>query len=369
MWSGATPQWLDALTRSQGLYVRVEVWFADQLVSTVDVDSGAVAVTARNRVRRKLKIAVPERLWPALDTDLLAPYGPRLKVFRGILDGAGALVGGRPAPVFAGRVEQVGEYDRRSGSVPVAAVDPFADINDAQFEEPFIPQAGTRITTVIGQLVVEVHPGAVVDDRTGSVATVPDGIMWDTDRGKAIDDLAAAIGAEVFFEPDGITCVIRPVPTLDGLPVWTLSTGAGGVIVRDTRSKSRTDVANRLIVHVERPNATPLLVRCTDDRAASPIRYGGPYGKVVRHMSNPLITDAAQATVAGNARLARSIGLTRTRAIECPPNPALEAGDLIAVVTDDGVELHIADAFPVGLGPDDTMTIATRSTHTSADDS
>jgi hypothetical protein len=85
----------------------------------------------------------------------------------------------------------------------------------------------------------------------------------------------------------------------------------------------------------------------------------------VRHYSNPLITTQEQGLLAGRARLARSLGITRTRDVDTVPNPALEGGDLIAVATDEGTELHIADAFGVPLAVADGMTINTRSTQTS----
>jgi hypothetical protein len=155
---------------------------------------------------------------------------------------------------------------------------------------------------------------------------------------------------------------VRPVPTLAGAPVWTLrSDSEDAVIISDQTGRARTDVANKVVVDVERSGDTPLLVAVADTNPLSPTRFGGPYGKVVRHMSNALITTAAQAAVAGEARLARVIGITRTREIECPPNPGLEAGDVIRIETSEGTEIHIADSFTLPLNAEATMRIQTRS--------
>lgn len=362
MWP-VTADWLAALGRSHGRYTRMEVWYDGEQVAEYQPQSGSVQVTARNRVRRTLSATLPESAWPVRPTDPLAPYGSQLRVYQGITGANGALIDDE-VPVFAGRIKSVSRQ-RFAGQMTVNAEDRFAEVNDAQFETPFTPRSGVIAVTTIQQLVLGVVPDAIVLDQTGAADPVPQGIAWDTDRGQAIDDLAAAIGAEVVFLPDGVTCVIRPVPVLGGTPAWTLTEGAGGVLIRDTDSRDRTDVANRLIVHVEQAGQNQILVAVTDDDASSPTRYGGPYGKVVRHYRNPLITSAGQGQRAGAARLARVIGATRVRQLDHMPNPALEAGDLTAVQTAVGTEQHIADSFALPLAVTDGMTTQTRSTGTS----
>lgn len=362
MWP-VTAAWLSALGASHSRYTRIEAWYAGEQVGEYMPESGAVQVTGRNRVRRTLSAVLPESAWPVTALDPLAPTGQRLLAYQGIRGVDGTLIGSE-VPVFAGRVEKVSRQ-RLSGRVQIEATDPAADINDQQFEQPYSPPSGALVTATISTLIRDVYRGANVVDSTGSQATVPAGIMWDTDRGKAIDDLAAAIGAEVYCLPDGATWVIRPVPVLSGTPVWTLADGRGGTMVRDQQSKARTGVANRVIVHVEQSAQTPVTVTVTDDDANSPTYFGGPYGKVIEHYSNSLIGTQQQAALAGYARLSRLMGLTRTRDIDHIPNPALEGGDLIAVQTSDGTELHIADVLRIPLEVTTVATSSTRSTQAS----
>lgn len=361
MWS-VTPAWLADLSKPHGRYTRMEAWYNGARVGPIPVESGSVAVTARNRVRRTLTAVVPEAYWPTATSSALAPYGAQLKVWQGITGANGQLIGSE-VPIFAGRVETVDRV-RRAGKVTVTALDPFGAVNDLMFEQPRAAAADS-VVRQIQALVGEAVPGSGVVDVTGSVALVPAGIMWDQDRGAAIDQLAGSLGAEVFFLPDGLTCLIRPIPQLGGTPVWSLVQGQNSTIVRDAQARSRTDVANRVVVHVEQPGQSPILQPVTDAGLQSPTRYGGPYGMVVRHYSNPLITTADQALTAGAARLARSIGITRSREVDVVPNPALEAGDLLSITTDEGVEQHIADSFTLPLSVADVMTISTRSTGTS----
>lgn len=362
MWS-VSADWLASLGRSHGRYTRMEVWYGGVQVAEYTPQSGSVQVTARNRIRRTLTAVLPESAYPTSSTDPLAPYGARLRVYQGITGPNGELIGSE-VPVFAGRIRSV-QRQRFSGTTTVTAEDPFADVNDLQFESSYVPEAGSLIVPTIEGLIIEAWPTAQFVDLTGAMDPVPTGMMWDQDRGQAVDDLAAAIGAEVFFQPDDTTCVIRPVPMLGGTPVWALTEGQGGVLLRDTDSRDRGDVANRIVVHGEAPGQVPLQVTVTDDGATSLTRYGGPYGRVVRHYSNALITTTTQGRTAGIARLARSIGATRVRQLDTPPNAALEAGDLIAVTTTAGAEQHIADSFTLPFEVSAGMTTQTRSTGTS----
>jgi hypothetical protein len=357
MWT-VPANYLSALSQSHGRYTRMEAWFNGAKVADLVPESGQVQVTAKNRIRRMLSAVVSEAYWPTIG-DPLDPSGAQLKVYQGITGTNGNLIGSE-VPIFTGRVETV-QRQRLAGKLTVTALDPFGPVNDQQFEQPEAVPAGLLIQETIKGLISNVVNVSFVD-TTGIQVGLPVPVMWDTDRGAAIDELASALGAEVFFLPDGVTCTIRPIPVLGGTSVWTLTQGVNSTIVRDAQTRSRTDVANRMIVHVEQPNQTPFTVTISDDNPQSPTRYGGPYGKVVRHLSNPLISSYVQAEAAGRARLARLIGVTRSREVDMVPNPALEAGDLITIVTDEGTEQHIVDSFALPLAVSDVMTVTTRST-------
>lgn len=367
MWD-VSDRWLSTLTKSHGRYTRMELWFDGDLVMEVPVESGSVSVNSQNRIRRITTVDIPESFWPSSLDSSLMPYGGQLRIWQGItaLD---RLVDDE-VPIFTGRVETI-KRDRRSGKMTVTGSDLFADVNDTQFENPRVPTATASAVGNIQLLVAEVFPSAgwIVDSDVPPYG-VTQGIMWDTDRGKAIDDLAAGLGCEVFVLPDASAWRIRNIPVIatDTEYVLTLKDGSGGTIVKDQQSYSRIDVANRIIVHVEVPGNNPFSVTVTDDLPSSPTRFSGPYGQVVRHISNPLIATSAQAVVAGNAKLARSIGATRARTVDMVPNPALEGGDVMRVDTADGIELHIADQFNIPFEPGAVMSVQTRSTATSVSD-
>jgi hypothetical protein len=367
MWPASGP-FLDALPYSQSIVTKVEAWRAGQLLGLIDISEGHVDVTARNRVRRTCELVVPSTLWPVEPTDMLAPYGTYLRCYRGIDLGSGP----EYVPVFHGRVQTVDDRDQfGDAGIDVHAVDLMADVNDARFESPRAGPTGTSIISAITTLITEAVPdaGIVVDSGVDTTSVVPSGMLWDQDRGKAIDDLAQAIGAEVFAGPDG-GFRIRNVPTIDDPAVWSVAEGVAGTLVTAGRSLSREGVYNVVVTVVERANGDlPLRFVAADSNPTSPTYVGGVFGRVPRFLRNPLVTSTWQAEAAGLALLARSIGATRTRTVSCVPNPCLDAGDVLSVVAGGVTETHIADTLTLPLHADGgAMTIGTRSTKPDAGD-
>jgi len=350
-------RWLPALGASHQITTRVEVWHGGGPVGPIDISDGSVTVTAKNRVRRSLSLVVPERYFPSEPTDLFAPYGAELRVFCGLDYGSSS----EEVPVFRGLVKTVDSHKRYDGQLAVTADDLMAGINDQRFETPRAAPS-TTVAAAIANLILEAAPSGttVVIDPRITDAVIPDGLMWDRDRGQAIDDLATSLGAEVWFDPTGIPH-LKPPATLSDPAVWTLADGIGGTVVSDARSVTRDGVYSVVVVIVERSDgSTPIQISVADTDPSSPTYASGPFGRIPRFCKTPLPVDAEQATNAGLALLAKSTGLTRTRQVDCVPNPALEAGDRIDINVAGVLEQHIADSFTLPLTPG-AMSITTRS--------
>lgn len=360
-------RFLAALTKSHGYDGRVEAWYNGAKISEVEFADGSVKVTAKNRERRALTLTVAERLWPKLPGDPLSPYGVWLRAYVTITAGARAFP---EIPVFAGRIGKVNRI-RWSGQLQVEAVDPMWQVNREAFEAPRYVGEGQRIIDVQRTLLTEVFELAMLTDLTGSTAMMPVAATWDTvagARGKALDDLSAALGAELFAQPTAVwpggDFILRPVPSAADPVAWILPDGAASIVAGDEQSQSGLAVANRWIVTSERTDEVePIRVVVSDDDPASPTRYGGPMGKLTDFYNSALITTPAQATAAGQAKLIRSLGPARTRAVRLVANPALEAGDVLAVSVDgEQVEYHVVDDFEVPLtAVTAEMTVITQS--------
>lgn len=359
---------LDALGRSHRVISRIDAYQGGAFIGTVPFSEGKVDVTARNRIRRTLNITCAGALYPLEYTDLLSPYATVLQAWAGIDLGTTQVL----LPVFNGKVELVDNRDQFGGGIEVRARDLMGDVNDARFEQPRAAPTDARIIDAIQALLVEAVPTATVavDAGIDTTSLVPSGLMWDTDRGQAVDDLAQSIGAEVFATPDGAGFRVRNVPTLYDPPSWTALEGAGGTLVTAGRSVGREGVYNVVVGVIERANGDiPLRFIAEDTNVGSPTYVGGLFGRVTRFLRNPLVTSAAQGETATIALLARSIGATRTRTITCVPNAAAEAGDVITALVAGATETHIADTFSLPLHAEGgAMTVGTRSTKPDAGD-
>lgn len=357
MWP-VSARWLPTLGGSHKMVARVEAWNGDTLLGTVDYSDGNVNVTARNRVRRSLNLVVPEHYFPSEPTDMLAPYGTELRAYRGLDYGSSTEL----VPVFRGLVKSVDSRKRYDGQLTVTADDLMAGVNDRRFETPRAAPNSTAITG-LATLLVEASPAGttvVVDPRIID-ADIPAGLLWDRDRGQAIDDLATSLAAEIWFDPVGIPQLRSPA-TLSDPAVWTLADGTGGTVVSDARSVTRDGVYSVVVVVIERSDGSaPILISVADTDPSSPTYAAGPFGRIPRFYRSPLVVSTEQATNAGLALLGRSVGLTRTRSVECVPNAALEAGDRVDIRVAGVMEQHIVDGFTLPLGPDSPMTLTTRS--------
>lgn len=372
MWQVGTAsthaRFLEALGSGHGYVGRVEAWFDGVRIGDVEFQDGRVRCSSRARERRSLEISVAESSWPTNPDDILSPYGVWLRAYVTVTMGEYSFP---EIPVFAGKLSTVARM-RWSGMLRVSAVDPMWQVNREPFDTPRQPSAGMSIPDTIRALLLEVFDESGLQDLSGSGATVPAGTVWDTApgaRGKAIDELAASIGAEIFAMPTSVSpgghFVLRPVPSLAGTVAWTLPDGAASVVESDQQSQSGLSVVNRWVVTSERMSeVAPVRAVVSNDDSASPTRYGGPMGRLTSFYSSPLISTEEQARTAGAAKLARSLGLARVRQLTVIANPALEAGDVLAVSVDgEQVEHHIVDEFELPLtATSASMSISSRST-------
>jgi hypothetical protein len=350
---------LRTLRGSHSIEVQVDAYRgADLVLANVPISGGSVQVDSASQVRRTLSLSVAD---PALDpgadpTAALAPFGSELAVRRGIRYPDGTI---EWCPLGRFRIESARASASGSG-VEVNGADRGAYVQDARFTSIKKSNRSNTIPAEIARLIGEVLPDVAVSDFTGSTASTPKR-FWEEDRWGAIDELAKAIGAEVFFDPDG-DAVIAPVPSIDDVAVWWADAGETGVLLEANLESTREGTYNGVRASGEGGDTAPVSAFVTDDDPTSPTYWGGGFGQKPRFYVSPLITTTAQATSAATAMLNRVRGLNRQLELDLVPNPALEAGDVIRVVFPDGAtELHLVDGFEVSLATDGSMPVKTRS--------
>jgi len=348
---------------------------ASVLYSGIPVVDGSVTVDGTAVCRRTLSLTVPPRLSTGLYSDRpslpdspshpLAAYGQELHVSYGVVYTDDSVEWVR-AGVF--RIDSTAGSLLGDGTVQVTARSREAFIVDARFLAPRTV-SGPSVTSLIAQLIHEVLPGVEVVVAASRDARVPT-TTFDEDRAGAITSLAESIGA-VWYADGWGRFVVADAPSTTGTPAWTVHAGEGGVLVSASTSTTRDGVYNAVVVRGESPSGDfpPMQATVYDEDLTSPTRWGDPhtgrFGMVPRFESYPTVSTLEQARAVGRGLLAQSVGAAHTLEASSVPNPALEPGDLVHVITDPAdpagsVRAHIVDGYTLGLTAGAEFPIRTR---------
>ncbi|MET9150083.1 DUF5047 domain-containing protein [Streptomyces griseoflavus] len=350
-------RFLARLAESQHPATQVQLLLTSGQVIDLDHTGGSVTVDRGQAIRRTCTVTVPDpSLIPRTPTDQLAVYGARLRVSRGVEygDGSSELV---PLGVF--RLDSVGG-DVSEGPVTLQGKGLEACVADDKFTVPY-RVAGT-VTSAVTELVRRSLPGA---DIVSEIADQPIGTRVfdvEADPWAGCQEVAAAAGAEVYANADGVF-VIRVMPDLATAdPVWAVEAGEGGVYVSGSRAMTSDGVHNAVLARGE--NTTdgipPVSYLAVDDDPGSPTYWGGPYGHRPFFYSSPTLVSVGACQLAAQLKLKAAKAPTASGDISSLPNPALEPGDVIRVTHPDGSrELHQIASFSVPLDLGGDFPIAT----------
>jgi hypothetical protein len=129
------------------------------------------------------------------------------------------------------------------------------------------------------------------------------------------------------------------------------------------RAISRDGVYNAVVATGEAAGELPPVSGSAFDlNASSPTYYNGGFGKVPKFFSSTFLSTNAQCSASAASLLLKATGLPYTVSLGTVPNPALEAGDVVAVSYNSkfNTETHIADKITYPLKPDGVMALDTR---------
>lgn len=345
-------RFLQRLSESHTVATRVQLFLTDGQVVDLEHTGGSVTVDRGQSIRRTCTVTGCDvTLIPRTPTDQLATYGARLRLARGVDygDGTSELV---PLGVF--RLDAV-EGDLGQGPVTLQGKDLSAVITDDKFTVPYTA-TGTVVSAVTALIVRSIADAAVITDivdvAIGRRAFDVEGDPW-----AAVQEIAAVAGAVVYPNADGVFVIATLPDLLTTEPVWAVEATEGGVYISGTRAMTSDSVFNGVLARGENTadNVAPVSYLATDDDPNSPTYWGGPFGRRPDfHTSSALITLGA-CTQAANLKLAAAKSPNAGGNFSSLPNPALEAGDVLRVLHEDGTrELHQVAAFtvPLDLGGD-----------------
>lgn len=346
-----------ALRSSHAVAVRVDAYYdGDPLLEDIEILGGSVNVGSGDGVRRTLDLTIADRgLWSTLDV-----VGIELHPSRGVRypDGTVELV---PLGIF--QLDATGMRMAPGGGISVrSAPDRWAMVQRAQFESPAASVRTNTIPAEAVRLVLAAVPAASSSVLTTDT-TVVGALVWDRDRAAAANDLVGSIGAEAFFDVAG-DVVVQDVPLLSQSPVWTVDASPSGVMLDGDLGRDRSRTYNVVVASMAAIDGrTPFAPQVAADTDPTSRTYvSGPFGRVPYFYSSPLFRSTGQALAAAQARLLQLKAVNAQLSLTAVVNPALDKGDVITVLTPDGInELHMIDSVTIPLDVGGTQQITTKS--------
>lgn len=260
------------------------------------------------------------------------------------------------------------------GKVSLQASDFWVQLQRAQFLQPF--QTNPNLTCV-GQAVVLIQAAigadVTVNVTASSLLKVTD-LTEEKDRAGFIIKILASAGAWAYFDRYGVP-TIADIPTSGQSAAWLMDASPSGVITSLSRESSRTDTRNVVVVSSSASDGEKFPATLVwDDDVSSPTYAGtdplnhpetaGPFGLVVDYLDDPIIDNTGSAAFAGRALLSQKAGLARQASLGVVPNPAVDAYDVIDILSPRRVfnqsrvlERHFVDTVthPLTMGPDQTL--------------
>lgn len=350
-------RFLARLAESHTPVTRVQLFLTNGAVVDLEHTGGLVSVDRKNAIRRTCSVTIADpSLIPRTPSDQLATYGARLRVARGVEfgDGTQELV---PLGLF--RLDSV-DGDVNDGPVTLQGKGLEAVVADDKFTEPY-----TASGTVVGAVAALIQRSMPTADVVSLIADTPIGsraFEVEADPWAGAQEIAAAAGAEVYCNADGVF-VIATLPDLaTAVPVWAVEATEGGVYISGSRGMSSDAVYNGVLARGENTaeNAPPVSYLAYDNDPNSPTYWNGPFGRRPKFHSSSTLTSSLACTQAANLLLAQAKAPNATGDISSLPNPALEPGDVLRVMHEDGSrELHQVASFSVPLEPGGSFPIAT----------
>lgn len=351
-------RFLKRLAESHTPLTQVQLFLTDGRMLDLEHTGGNVQVDRAQAIRRTCTVTIADvSLIPRTPADELATYGARLRVARGVTYGRPDDFELVPLGVF--RLDEVGG-DVSQGPVTLQGKDLAVVIQDDKFTAPY------RVTgTVVSAISEMIHRSLPTADIVSTITDTPIGTRIfdvEADPWAGVQEIAAAAGAECYPNADG-TFVIATLPDLLTTdPVWEVAAAEGGVYISGSRAMSAASVHNGVLARGENTTdgVAPVSALVVDNNANSPTYWSGPFGRRPRFYSSSTLITTAGCQAAATLLLAKAKAPNASGDISSLPNPALEPGDVLRVVHEDGSrELHQAAAFTVPLDGGGEFPIST----------
>jgi len=341
-------RFLARLAETHAPATQVQLFLTTGQVIDIPHTGGSVTVDRSQAIRRTCTVTVADpTLIPRTAADQIATYGARLQIARGVDYGDGTPPDLVPLGVF--RLDNI-DGDVTQGPVTLQGKGLEVVVGDDKFTAPYT--ATGTVVSAINALILRSLPTANIISQITDVTIGSRAFDIQADPWAGCQEIAAAAGAEVYSNADGVF-VIATLPDLStATPVWAIEAVEGGVYISATRAMSADKVFNGILASGENTadNVAPVSYLATDDDPGSPTYWSGPFGRRPDFYSSSTLITLAACTNAARLKLAQAKAPNASGDISSLPNPALEPGDVLRVTHEDGSrELHQAASFSVPL--------------------
>lgn len=326
--------------------------------ASLQVQSGAVTLDRTAQTRGTLDLVVLGYAWPPSSSDPLIPYGAyELFVERGIVYGDGTTEW-----VSQGyyRINDLVQRSTPYGSIEITASDRMSTVIDDKITSPVSFAAGTSVLAIVENLVWAVCPWAVIDyDPSVATSTITAAQVTGSDRYQFLNDLITSYGLIWYWDYRGRLYI--HFPPNPNVPVLSVTSGQGGVLLTESRQLSRTGIFNGCVASGQNTAAAVFPSALARDlNPNSPTYWFGNFGQVPQFYNSSMITTLAQGVAAANLQLQLTTGMPYNANFTMVPNPAIEPFDCISLSNRGLVERHVLDKVVIPLDAGTAQSCVTR---------
>lgn len=343
---------LNALMGNHEMTTRVVVLRGSESMGEIPVIEVAVSATYGTQGGRDGELVVDRHI---IDSGLLDPMSDQVIIYTGVRDFF-------EVPIFTGRCDE--NVEDSDGDVSVPLISRAVEAIEAKFIVPWAATTGNTAKTEIMQILQDVDPSWSVDTAAANPAVIPPNLVWEEDRGQALDQLAQ--GANLIWQPDrsgGFVVYDNPYSVGSSLAAgitWFLRDGENGTVAHIRKNTSRAGIYNSVTVVTERVNNTePIRVTALDTLTSSPTYWGGLFGKKNLIVKNQVPLDEAGSQLLALRILRQSLAQQRSFEISTPHFPILDPGDVFGLIYRDVVYTLVCETVRYsGSGGQDTRISA-----------
>lgn len=338
-------------------FVRAEVLDAAGNRTPLSVDSGSLNIDRLAAVRRRCTLDLSSNDLLVRDAnDLLWPRGNVIRLWGGISNGS--YVEEFPLGVF--RISAPNQSDTGTVVTTVEASDLSRTVSRNRFQDLYVIPLGTNYADAIRELVLSRLPGTQFNFMPTSRTTPLLVFTSQDDPWAMAQKMAMSIGAEVFFDVDGL-CVLRsePDPATDPIS-WRYREGEG-ILTGVSRKIDEELTYNVWIVTGESSSAAPVRAVARDDDPTSPTYYL-TYGEVPYFYTSAFIVSQAQAQDVADAFKRAGRPFLESVSVSSIPNFAHDASDVVEIerARASVSGKFVLDSIEIGLSVDGDMRLNTR---------